>query len=178
MAGSEKDIKMRKHIAITISICLILISTTACSATALPDSLILQSERYPQYAKYLQSNMYSTYKKDEGEGSFGQSIWFTITKEDLSSIPYEDMQIFFHNLKYIYARKYDACTIVFGDGTGIRFEKCDPDNGMYGTLDYWYYVTDLKGIVTDTGSYLTLSDEDGNPTTTGQSTYGINGIGE
>lgn len=155
-----------------IFVSLICICMTGCSAFSAPDAVILQSERYPQYSEYLKGNDGTTYNTQGGT-----YIAFTLTKEELASIPYEDMQVFFRNLRYIYARKYIYCTLVFGDGTGICFEGCDPRKGMYGDLDNeTWHTSDIKGYVSDSGSYLYLADEDGNPLTGGQSTYGINGI--
>lgn len=158
-------------------ICLILLSSvsisiTGCSIFSIPDAVILQSERYPQYSEYLKGNNYTAYNTEDGT-----YIAFVLTKEDLASIPYRDMQIFFRNLRYIYSGSYIYCTLVFGDGTGICFEGCDPEKGIYGDLDgaTWHTST-TTGIVTDTGSYLTLCDEDGNPLDSEQSSYGINGI--
>lgn len=114
--------------------------------------------------------------EDLGGGNYDQLIVFNITKEEFASIPYKDFHVFFNNLRYIYSRRYVSCTLVFEDGTGIQFEDCDPDKGIYGSLDGWYRTSDITGIVTDTGSYLTLCDENGNPLDSGQNAYGINGI--
>lgn len=111
-----------------------------------------------------------------GDGSYEQCIIFNITKEDLSSIPYKDLKIFLRNLKYIYAQRYVSCTLAFEDGTGIQFQDCDPDKGIYGTLDGWYRANQLTGIVTDTGTYLTLYDKNDMPLSNNTLAYGINGI--
>lgn len=148
------------------------ISMTGCSIFSIPDAVILQSERYPQYSKYLKGNDYTAYTTEDGT-----YIAFVLTKEELASIPYRDMQIFFRNLRYIYSDSYIYCTLVFGDGTGICFENCDPEKGTYGDLDSaTWHTSAAKGLVTDTGSYLTLCDENGNPLNSSQDSYGINGI--
>lgn len=113
---------------------------------------------------------------DTGNGQYYPFMVFNITKEELATIPYEDLQVFLRNLRYIYKKTYLSCTIDFGDGTGVQFRNCNPDKGVYGELDAWYRVPEEEAAVTDTGEYLTLTDSGGSPVSGDTEAYGINGI--
>lgn len=147
-----------------------------CDRTIFP-MLCYSNTKISRYFSPIFSTSYFHPVQVEG-GDFDQFIVFNITKKELSSIPYKDFQVFLNNLRYIYARKYVSCTIAFEDGTGIQFEECNPNKGIYGDLDGWYRAYDIIGIVTDNGSYLSLTNQDGDVLSTNQNNYGINGIGE
>ena len=73
----------------------------------------------------------------EGEDKLKRIASFFMKKEEFLALPETDYQIFLNNIRYIYGMRYHClwCSIVFQDGTGIMWENCDPDHGIYGEVD-------------------------------------------
>ena len=74
---------------------------------------------------------------------------FYISKEEFLEIPAEDYRIFLNNVKYVYGRRYKSpwVSIVFEDGTGITWENCDADHGIYGKTDAFGRILETYGEV-------------------------------
>lgn len=101
----------------------------------------------------------------------------SVTKALLSSSVYRDWKIFLTGLRYqVKTGSVDWYTVLFDDGTGIEFPEGDSSNGIYGKTDPLGRVTSVIGYLSDTGTYMTITDRFGTPLSDGSSKNGINGI--
>ena len=74
---------------------------------------------------------------------------FYADKEEFLEIPEEDYRIFLNTVHYVYGLRYKSpwVSIVFGDGTGITWENCDADHGIYGKTDGFGRIHEAYGEV-------------------------------
>lgn len=101
----------------------------------------------------------------------------SVTKDRLPQSAYRDWKTFLTELKYqIKDESVDWYTVLFDDGTGIEFPQGNSSYGIYGVIDPLGRVTSVIGYLSDTGTYMTITDKNGTPLTDETSKNGINGI--
>ena len=77
---------------------------------------------------------------DEGRENSKKTVTatvFYVNKEDFLSVPEPDYWIFRNSIYYIYGLRHKSswCSVLFEDGTGVTWENCDKDHGVWGRTD-------------------------------------------
>jgi len=139
----------------------------------------IQKQREESIPYQLLGNLESSKEIKSGDGSkhIGYNGYVKANKSDFMALSYKEIQELNAYIEGL-GEKENYFTIVFEDGTGIVYAGCSALFPDYGKIsgDYEYVITDSYGIISDTGSYFVLLDDNDQPITEDTNPFGVNGI--